>query len=375
MSAAKKKKKEPVFNQRKRKIFRNGIPVSEAIFGAIFVCFVVAMGVWFFAQEDAYDPSERDISMEILLEDVVEDNLWHTPLQRWTDPGAMGVGGAAAVIDTGIFPTEILDGGWQLSSRLQSFDESTLYEKINGGADQFFQYGFNVMHYVSLEDAASGLEMIVELYDMTNFRNAMGIFAAQRGSDETVVQEGDAYFYLTQAGAMGIRDNYYFKLSGSENSEAAQNKAKQLLASFEELPAEANATDPIFVAFREALGVPFESIAFEKTDVFQFEFAKDFWFATVDKEQGMRLYAHEAATEDEAAELFNKLVDQNLPDYDLVERDEHQAILKHKFLGEYLITYYDGTLVAGVDGAKDIESADKPLDDLLGAIAYEQQEA
>lgn len=369
----KKKKADQVFNNRKRRIFRNEIPVSEMVFGVVFLAMVMIVGAWFFTRYDDYDPAERDISMETLEADVVEDNLWRTPLEVWVEPGSAPSGGAMPAIDTGIFPPTILDGGWTMSSRVQEFTEENLYEKINGAADQYFKYGFRLAHFLSIKNADTGLEMYIEVYDMSEFKNALGIFAAQRGED-SVSERSGAFYYMTEAGALGIIGPYYFKLSGSENSKAAQDKALQMLDAMQDMPMDAEAAeDPLFAVMRDGMGVTFDAIAYEMKDVFQFSFAKDFWFATIDEEQGMRVFAHKSEDEETAAALFNQLVDAQLPDYELIDRTDDQAILKHKFLDEYFIAFYEGDTLTGVDGAADQDTMDQALDQLLGALADEQE--
>ena len=54
-----KKKKEKVFNDRKRKIFRNRISGGETAFGVVFILIVVMMGVWFASRKDKYDPARQ----------------------------------------------------------------------------------------------------------------------------------------------------------------------------------------------------------------------------------------------------------------------------------------------------------------------------
>ncbi len=363
-------KKERVFNQRKRRVFRTQIPTGEVVFGALFVLVVVGMGWWFLAKRNDFDPSERDISMELMEEGSVQDTLYRTPFERWTDPAQPA--SASAAVDLGNFPTAILDGGWTASTRVQEFDESNLYEKIDGAAPQYFQFGFVKLHFVGLEHA-DDLELNIELYDMGEFKNALGIFTAQRDADRTLDERGDVHYYATTVGAIGIIGPYYFKLTGNEENAAITDKAAQIIESFSGLPGGDVPLPKAFTVFRDVLGIPFAGIWFEKNDVFQFQFAKDFWFGKPDIGGDLRYYVHEAESEEAARTLFDQLLENNLYDYDEVSHTDDSVILNHKFLKTRLAIKRSGTLVYGFDGAPADLDADKTLMTLQEAFQSDEE--
>lgn len=360
-------KKEPIFNPRKRRVFRSAIPRSEVIFGAVFLLIVVGMTAWVAAQHDNYDPTERDISMDLMEEGSVEDTLYRTPLQRWRDPAAPAVAGAPDV-DLGIFPAAMTNGGWIPATRVQTFDESTLYEKINGAAPQYFAFGFVMLHFLGMENAAAGVEINVELYDQGTFENALGIFAAQRDAERTVEHLGPVHFYKTGIGAIGMVDRFYFKITGSDEGPEIEQKTNELLSAFSTLAGE-NAEPPkAFVVLRDTLNIPFEGIAFEKSDVFQFQFANDFWFGTPDNAEGLRYYIHHASDETQAIELYDLLLENQLFDYNEIARTEDTAILNHKFLETKLAMKRTGAWLFGFDGAPPELNADEVLSTLQEAF-------
>jgi len=210
---------------------------------------------------------------------------------------------------------------------------------------------------------------------MNAFRNALGIFAAQRGEGKEVREERDAYFYMTEAGAIGIYDKYFYKVAGNQSTETIRQKAEQIVMALTDIETDNSRSDPIFLAFRDTLGIPFEDIAFVKADVYQYDFAKDFWFANVNGDAEGKYYAHAAETEEDAVALYNELLENHLYDYEKVDETDNEVTLKHQFLDEYLVMYRDGAMIAGVDGAPSAESCSASLDQLLGALMYEQAEA
>lgn len=367
--------KERIFNQRKRRVFRKRISNGEVVFGVFFLGFIVVMGLWFAWKKNDYDPRERDISMKTLVQDEVKDTLYRTPFKRWEDPAKAGEGGGAAAVDLGPMPPAILDEGWQPSSRLQQFDKSNLYEKIDGAAPQYFQYGFKGLSFVSIKKPNSDDEISVEFYDMDNFPNALGIFAAQRNEDKVIDHSEEAYYYPTEAGAIGIVDKYYFKITGTSSDKTIQEKAMQIVRAFGEIKGAGAEDSKTFKVFSTTLGVPFAGITFEKSDVFQYDFAKDFWFGKPKGDSKLRYYVHFAKSEDDAKDLYNQMKDNLLYDYTMVTEKDDEVVLKHNFLKTFFTMKRQGKMVLGVDGAPKQEDADASLSKLLGAFTNEKTEA
>lgn len=119
-------REHPIFNDRRRKVFRKHISNDEIAFFILFVFISAAIGAWFASKRADFDPRERDVSTAVLKKDEVVDTLYRKPLQRWVDPAKSGGSGGSKLPDLTPFPPVILDGGWQLSSRLEHFDPSTL---------------------------------------------------------------------------------------------------------------------------------------------------------------------------------------------------------------------------------------------------------
>lgn len=342
---------ERIFNNRPRKVFRKFIPKHEAMFGAGFLVFVGLMTWWFLAQRDAYDPAERDISMELMEAGSVEDTLYRTPLQHWVDPARAGLGGGTPLLDLGVFPPAILEGDWRPASRVQNFNVDNVYEKINGAAEQYIQFGFQYLHFVALKAPESDLEVNIELYDMGEFQNALGIFAEQRSSNAPIQTVAASRFYDTETGALGIAGPYYFKIAGTEAVSAAVEKARQLAGVFGRMERAAAAVPEPFRVFSERMKIPFDGIQYYANDVFQYGFARDFWFAQDLNHPEMRYYVHRAADAAAARALFDELVKNFLFDYSAVEQGGDGVLLKHQFLDEYLAVRLRGDAVYGVDAA------------------------
>lgn len=355
--------KEAVFNQKKRPLRRTRIPVWEVLASVAVLACLAAMVIWYASKRGDFNPEERDISTALLTENSVTDTLYRTPVQRWAEPGQAGGDASPAL---GIFPAGVLDGGWQAASRVQDFDKETLYEKIDGAAEQYFQFGFKMLRYLSIGKADADLEISMELYDMESFQNALGIFAAQKDASKATEPVGAAHCYWTEAGAIGIFNNIYFKLSGNSGDKAILDKSRQLIETLSKIDTGEAKTPAPFVILTEKLKIPFERISYEKQDVFQYDFAKDFWFGRPAADSDLQYYLHAAANEEEAASLFAKILENHLYDYDVVDKKETDVVFKHKFLNTFMTLQRRGAMVFGVDNVTD-EAALKPATAQLAA--------
>src|SRR5688572_28955834 len=285
--------KDQVFNPLGRKVLRKGISTREAIFGALFLVLLVATGVWIAAQRDRFDPQERDVGFQTLVDSSVEDKLYQAPLKRWQESDT-GAGGPGPAVDTGVFPAEILGDGWQIDGRVESFDPNNVYEKINGAAEEYLRFGFQHLDYVTL---VRGQDLItIELYDQGNFQNALGVYSEQKDASQAVENLGKIELYPTPAGVIGRYDRYYFKISGNSGNEAILTKARAVATLLERLPTAA-ASEPLALrVFKARLGIASDAMEYAKTDAFQFDFASDFWFARLPDSAEARYFVHEATS-------------------------------------------------------------------------------
>jgi hypothetical protein len=340
--------KEILHKPLKRRVLRKRISTAEAVCGAGIVVVLALIAFWVVSQKDSFDPAERDISFEALQRDSVEDTLYRTPLRRWVEPGSAP--SSLPAVDLGIFPPGLLDDGWELDGRVETYDSGNLYEKIDGAAEQYLAFGFRELHYVTLTRDESFLN--VELYDQGSFANALGLFSSQRDVNRAVSREGDVYYYDTPAGAVGGFRNFYFKIAGDSTSPAILEKAKNLVALLARIPAPFEPMPLPYAILTERLGLPLERISYVKDDVFQYDFLSDFWFGAADDGSQARYFLHESDGPQQATALFDRLVREQLFDYSEVRREENLVFLRHKYLNTIFALGRAVTLIYGVEGAE-----------------------
>ncbi len=357
--------RERVLNPLKRKVLRKRISSSETRFGVAFIVLMIATGVWILAQRSNFDPSDRDISIEVLENDSVEDTLYQRPLKLWQEPGSAS--GGTASVDLGLFPSAVLDGGWKVDGRVETYDPDNLYEKINGAAEQYLSFGFQKLHYLTLSDGEHFVT--VEIYEQGSFPNTLGIFAAQRDERRAVATEGNAFYYSTPVGAVGGMGGYYFKIAADSTAEAALTKAKALLDVLTDLPSGTNSTPRATTILMNDLGVPFERLAYVPTDAFQYDFATDFWFGSTEQASDVRYFIHEAPDSEAASSMFGRLVEEQGYEYSIVEQTENRAVFQHDFLKTFFAVEVSGQFVFGIDGSSGRQAADTGVRKIRGAVS------
>ncbi len=341
-----------VFNPIRRRIFRTRVTRAENLVSAGLLLALVAVAIWVVRQRERYDPAERDVTLQALGQGSIKEVAYRAPLVRWRESGT-GLAGAgpAAAPDLGIFPPDLVGEGWQLDGRVETYDPATLYEKINGQAEQYLKFGFRQLHFVTLARGPSFLN--VELYDQGEFRNALGVFASQRDPGREVTRQGPVSFYRTSVGAIGIADRFFFKLTASEASDDVRRKTDEILALLPRIAAGGGDASTPFAILTERLGVPFEGVAYAKENALQYDFLDDVWFGEPARGGGARVFLHRAPDAATAEQLFGRLVEEQKNENEIVEARGDRTLMRHEFLGNYFgVERREGWLF-GVEGAPD----------------------
>ncbi|MEE8433243.1 MAG: DUF6599 family protein [bacterium] len=363
-----------VFNHRERWLLRKHIPGWEVLSGALVLAALAAMLVWVFAQKENFNPAERDLPYRMLAERPVEDRLYRRPLVRWRPPGAAVVGGGAPAsrVDLGWFPPGVLSGGWALASRLRRFGKDTLFEKINGEAEKFLKQGFRELQYLSLkstsQNGGEADELAIELFDQGTFAGALGIFSGHRAPGRPVQTEGGVMYFSTPAGAIGFHGRFFFRIAGNSSNAAIRDKAGQVVRSFAGLPVKEREPPPTFRMFTEKMGIDPSRVSFQQNNVFQYDFASNFWFAQPHPKRPMRFFLHRAESSAAAAKLFKAIADGHGQEFDVLQRTETAVVMRHPFLKTRFQMERSENLVFGLERGTAAERAGAELKRLASAM-------
>ena len=126
---------------------------------------------------------------------------------------------------------------------------------------------------------------------------------------------------------------------------------------------------------RERLGVPFEGIAYQPINVFQYRFAERFWFGHIEGAESARMFIHTAESPAAAKDLFDKLHGELLEDYDGIESAPRSALLQHKFLETYFGLMQSGDMVFGVERHPEREGVQVALERMGDALVGGDEQA
>ena len=117
---------------------------------------------------------------------------------------------------------------WQSSGEVDIYNKKQLYEYINGGAEIFYEYGFEA---VLVQEYKSGEQsLVVELYNMTDTDAAFGIYSIHRDPEQPKFDIGDDATLFDYHIAFW-QDKYYIVIMGYEKSD----KTKEALILFAKL--------------------------------------------------------------------------------------------------------------------------------------------
>jgi uncharacterized protein DUF6599 len=189
---------------------------------------------------------------------------------------ALKPGEAPAAVERGPLPEGLTIPGWR-EGKVGAFSADDLYVKIDGRAGFFQSFGVKTLHALTLEGegpAGASPSIDIELYDMAEGKNALGVYSGERvpGIESTVTASATHHF--DRNAAFVARGAFYARLIGSDESEGVKRALAHLVDVLEaKLPA---AEQPwAFQLFVDGLGYPAASVAYLKENAFSFGFARD----------------------------------------------------------------------------------------------------
>jgi hypothetical protein len=102
--------------------------------------------------------------------------------------------------------------GWEPEGEPMLYGTGDLFEYINGSADMYLDYNFRGLGMLSYFDSY-GRNVIVEVYDHGDTKNAYGMYSQEKPSPANVLEVGAEAYYDT--GMLNFfRGNYYVKIQG-----------------------------------------------------------------------------------------------------------------------------------------------------------------
>lgn len=253
---------EPVFNTFRRKLYRPHLSTQEFRIGL--VCLAVLAGIFIWVLRRGANPDPELFRADDRLLTKKEVAIYKRPLQPWVEAG-----------NSGIFPVEITGDGWTAGAPVAEFDESNLYVKIDGRETFYKSYGFQRLHFITLN--AGNLSLDIELFDLGTIGNALGAMAAEVTKPDAVF---DGFFYASANAGFLVQGRYYIRMIGSDDHETIRQKVAALKTLFlAKLPAE---TAPwAYEVLSKGLKISPAKVQYAPRDAFSFDFATEVYSARV----------------------------------------------------------------------------------------------
>ena len=342
-----------LFNPKRRRVNRKHISKYEIASSLVLLFSLMAIVLWTATRKNLYDPARQDVSLEALEQVSSSIVLYQRPLNPWQSPDRAS---SLQDIDLGIFPDSVVSDQWQPNSRIKTFDPENLYVKINGEAERFLRHGFKQLSYMVLQSSDQIEEISIDLYNQGSIAGSSGIFAEHRSPDSQVEQGGANTYFETSIGLIGRKDHFFYRIAGNRSSESIRSKSLQLVKSFSELPAPESAVAFGYQLLQD-LNIEPADIRHQAVNVFQYDFAKDFWFGKPDITNQAEVFIHRAESKYIALQLLSRILEEHQYEYQILRETENLAVLQHNFLKTYFIIAVQDSFIFGADKTPDQDTS------------------
>ena len=122
-----------------------------------------------------------------------------------------------------VLPSPSCGEGWIMEERPTLYTRDTLFDRINGEAELYFPYGFEVLasaRYVNRKAPQFAVE--ADVYKMGSLLDAFGMYANYRRADDAMVKIG-AEGFASSSQLLFYQDRYFVKLQASGTSSLGQD--------------------------------------------------------------------------------------------------------------------------------------------------------
>ncbi len=112
-----------------------------------------------------------------------------------------------------LLPAPGFSEGWLIDGKIDRYTAENLYVYINGEAELYIPYGFEVLgsaFYGKGGDAGSGV--VVDVYRMRSLLDAFGIYSNYRDAGAELIKIG-AEGFISESQLMFFKDRYFVRLS------------------------------------------------------------------------------------------------------------------------------------------------------------------
>ncbi|MEW6365059.1 MAG: DUF6599 family protein [Acidobacteriota bacterium] len=373
---------ERLVGQVKRRVLRKQIGSGEGICCGVFLLIIAIVALWVVMRGRRSDAS-LFASGDARLAHPTVGTVYKRPTVRLPEaPPASGAPLDAGVPSSvpqpalqsttpaappiGLFPGSVVTAGWRIGTRFQEYDQTNLFEKIDGRESFYFSYDFKRLSCMALETDA-GVTIDLEAFDLGTPESAAGALLAEHsGSSAKLDVDSIGLRYATSGAAFFARGRYYCRIVGSDDSAAVSAKVAQIAGeTAKALPPAALPREFLFLIDR--MRVPAAGLGFFHEAGLGFDFGRDVFVGqTADAE----LFLVRSADAQAAAELAKRFLSGFASSGEAIEnpRAGGRGWFKNRYEESVETAVAVGRYAAGVRKVKDVEAGEAVLAKLIAEL-------
>lgn len=198
-------------NIKRKKSLKRQISQTERLISLFILVFIICLGATLYIDGEHYDASIFGLDESLLISADQESS--ETPRASTNGPPSS----RNTDLSIGITPEN-----WKIMGEVEFFSPETLYEKINGRADQYLTYDMVKLTCIGFINNSNPNQFIdIFAYDMASPLNAFGIFSLEKYGGQSIEQLGREG-YSAETGIFFRKGVYYVQVLASDTNEQLQ---------------------------------------------------------------------------------------------------------------------------------------------------------
>lgn len=208
----------------KRGFVRTDVGATERFLSWSLLGVVICIGVWVGWKGQHFDQNVFELD-PALLETVPPPREEVHLYEEWAD--AMPRASREASTEAASRYTDLVPEEWRQTGPVEQFTSETLYEKINGRAEQYRAFNVEGLEFVGFDDGSRFVDVFV--YDMGTPAQAYGIYSVERNEGMPPVDLGREG-YRVESSLFYVKGRYYVQVIASETGPDMERIAGDLAA-------------------------------------------------------------------------------------------------------------------------------------------------
>lgn len=354
----------------RRSALRSGISRTETVISCVVLLLIAGIGVAVYVKGQIYDPGLFRLDQHALSKSqparVPADRLnYHEDEKSVKSLETIAKASATAGLLDALNPK-----GWKTMGNVEQFTAGSLYEKIDGRAEQYLDYKFVRLTCTTLVNEQDSSQFIdVYVFDMGLPVQAFGVFSVERTEGLPAFALGREG-YRVEASYFFWKGRYYVQVLPSVKGKVLAQVSLDVAKALEKRLADDG--EPIWglTALPEQDRIP-GTVQYFVVDAMSLDFMKDTYIALYRKGGAKVMAFLSRKPSPDAAAKTLASYESYLKNFGKVmgkrETDNH-TLITGNMGGAFDVVFRKGRLIGGVSMVNDQSIAEKAAADLLTAL-------